>query len=180
MNKKDIYIPSEYIVFDLETTGFSCEYNEIIEIGALKISNGKIIDKFQTYVKPKNFIRSNITMLTGISNYTVKNAPPIDEATWMFKEFIKDSILVAHNASFDAKFIGVAFIMCGIEPNNPIYDSLKMARRYISTSNYKLESLKNLLGIDRLSHNAIDDCYVTFKVIEKCRYNKIYEKEAKN
>jgi DNA polymerase-3 subunit alpha (Gram-positive type) len=166
---KEIIIPESYVVFDLETTGFSPEYAEIIEIGTVRVENGQIKDSFQTYVKPLKYIPREITALTGITAAMTENAPEIDTALPKFISFIKDDILVAHNASFDCRFIGMACLMLGYDIKNTVMDSLKLARKCIKTDSYKLENLKNLLGIKRKSHNAIDDCKVTHEVIEHCR-----------
>ena len=94
-----------FVVFDIETTGFSLNYNEIIEIGAVKIYKGMPVEEFSSFVKPKNMINKVITDLTGITNEDVVDADPIDVVLPKFVEFIKGSILVAHNATFDTEFI---------------------------------------------------------------------------
>ena len=163
-------IPNKYIVFDLETTGFSPEYAEIIEIGAVKVENGIIVSRFQTYVKPFKRIPYNITELTGITDTMVKNAPRIDEAIVEFLDYIGESVLVAHNASFDMRFVCTVCAFLGLEIRNSVIDSVKLAKKYIKgTQNYKLETLKNYLGIRLDSHNASDDCTVTYNVVEHCR-----------
>ncbi len=162
-------IPENYVVFDLETTGFSPENNEIIEIGAVRIQKKKIKEKFQTYVKPRGKILPHITQLTGITEDMVKNAPYIEDAVPKFVSFIKNDILFAHNALFDSRFILPICFLLGYNIDNEIRDSLKLARKYIKSENHKLETLKNLLGIKVRSHNAIDDGIVTYQVIEECR-----------
>ncbi len=162
-------MPDTYVVFDLETTGLSPKKAEIIEIGAVRVKNGKITEKFQTYVKPYGRIPPMITQLTGITEEMTVNAPRIEDALPMFISFIKDDILFAHNSSFDCRFIGTACLILGYDPKNEVRDSLALARKYINAENHKLETLKNFLGIKRKSHNAVDDCIVTFEVIEECR-----------
>jgi DNA polymerase III epsilon subunit family exonuclease len=165
----ELGMPEQYVVFDLETTGLSPKKAEIIEIGAVRVKDGKITEKFQTYVKPYGPIPPMITELTGITEKMTENAPRIDEALPKFLKFIGDDILFAHNSSFDCRFIGVACLLLGFDPKNEVRDSLTLARKYIESPNYKLETLKNLLGIKRKSHNAVDDCIVTYAVIEECR-----------
>ena len=165
----ELSIPNSYVVFDLETTGLSPKKAEIIEIGAVRVANGRVIEKFQTYVKPYGPIPPMITELTGITEKMTENAPRIDNALPKFISFIKDDILYAHNSSFDCRFIGVACLLLGYDPKNEVRDSLTLARKYINSENHKLETLKNYLGIKRKSHNAVDDCIVTFEVIEECR-----------
>lgn len=165
----ELGMPQQYVVFDLETTGLSPKKAEIIEIGAVRVRDGMITETFQTYVKPYGPIPPMITELTGITEKMTENAPHIEDALPKFLSFIGADILFAHNSSFDCRFIGVACLLLGYDPKNEVRDSLTLARKYIESENYKLETLKNLLGIKRKSHNAVDDCIVTYEVIEECR-----------
>ncbi len=167
--KADIYIPEKYVVFDLETTGFSPEYAEIIEIGAVRVENGIIKERFQTYVNPRGRIPSQITELTGISSCQTNGAPRIEDATAKFLEFIGNDILIAHNVAFDLRFMCTVCAILGYKFGNDVIDSMKIAKRYIESKSYKLEVLKNMLGLRLPSHNAVDDCIVTSKVVEHCR-----------
>lgn len=163
-------IPDRYVIFDLETTGFSPQYAEIIEIGAVRVANGIITERFQTYVKPLGRIPREITALTGISEIQTAGAPNIEKAYHMFAEFIKDDILIAHNCSFDCRFIGAVCGLLGESLSNSVLDSVKMAKAYIkNVENYKLETLKKHFCINLPSHNAADDCVVTYNVVEYCR-----------
>ena len=166
----ELGMPEQYVVFDLETTGLSPKKAEIIEIGAVRVNCGKIVEKFQTYVKPYGRIPQMITELTGITEAMTKDAPCIEDALPEFLSFIGDDVLFAHNSSFDCRFIGTACLLLGYDPKNEVRDSLVLAKKYITDSaNHKLETLKNYLGIARRSHNAVDDCLVTFAVIEECK-----------
>lgn len=171
MKKEEIFpsVPDSYVVFDLETTGLSPKYAEIIEIGAVKTENGRVTGRFQTYVKPYGRIPKAITELTGITEEMTAGAPHIEDALPKFLEFIGDGILFAHNAPFDCRFIGTACVLLGYDVKNEVRDSLELARKYIRSENYKLETLKSLLSIKRPSHNAIDDCLVTHALIEECK-----------
>ena len=100
--KSLIEIPNKYIAFDIETTGLDSMYDEI---GAIKIENEKEIETFNSLIKPEYEIDEFITELTGITNEMLKNAPPIDEVLPKFMTFIKDSIILGHNANFDINFI---------------------------------------------------------------------------
>ena len=163
-------IPNEYIIFDLETTGFSPQYAEIIEIGAVKVKDGIIVDRFQTYVKPLGRIPRNITELTGISEKQTAGAPCIESAFTAFKRFIGDDILIAHNSSFDCRFLAAVCCLMQQSLDNSVLDSVKMAKTYITdVPNHKLETLKDRFGIRLRSHNALDDCVVTYNVVEYCR-----------
>ena len=98
-------LDSSYVIFDLETTGFSPELNNIIEIGAVKVKDGKIIDRFSAFVNPKEPIPFRIEQLTGINDGMVINAPGIETVLPEFLDFSKDCVMVAHNADFDTSFI---------------------------------------------------------------------------
>lgn len=172
-NDCSLEVPERYVVFDLETTGLSPKKAEIIEIGAVRVENGIVREKFQTYVKPYGQIPPMITVLTGITEEMTENAPRIEDALPMFFSFIKDDILFAHNSPFDCRFIGTACVILGLSPSNEVRDSLVLAKKYIKSENHKLETLKNFLGIKRRSHNAVDDCIVTHAVIEECKRIKI-------
>ncbi len=163
-------IPDRYVIFDLETTGFSPQYAEIIEIGAVRVVNGLIVERFQTYVKPYGKIPPNITALTGVSEKQTASAPRIDAVFPKFKEFIKSDVLIAHNSSFDCRFLAAVCGMLCETIGNSVLDSVQMARAYIKgVPNYKLETLKNHFGIRLPSHNAVDDCTVTYNVVEYCK-----------
>ena len=105
MEKNLSKFPSDYTVIDIETTGLSSKYNEIIELSAIKIRNNKIADKFSTLVKPNCMISPFITNLTGITNDMVKNAPNVKEAILKYIDFISDDIVIGHNVNFDIGFI---------------------------------------------------------------------------
>ena len=105
VNEKGQSLNDTYVVFDLETTGFSSIKDKIIEIGAVKVENGVITDKFSTFVNPKVPIPFEITNLTGITDDMVMEAPDIETILPQFLEFVGDAVLVAHNASFDVSFI---------------------------------------------------------------------------
>lgn len=100
-----IDILSEYIVFDIETTGLDSSYDEIIEIGAIKVNNNEIVSEFNSLVKPKNKIDRYITGLTGITNEMVNDAPTIEEILPDFMNYIGNDILIGHNVNFDINFV---------------------------------------------------------------------------
>lgn len=163
-------IPDRYVIFDLETTGFSPQYAEIIEIGAVRVINGLIRERFQTYVHPLRGIPREITVLTGITEAKTKDAPQIEDAFYKFAEFIGNDVLIAHNSSFDCRFLGAVCGLLGEALENSVLDSVKIAKAYIKdVPNYKLETLKNHFCINLPSHNALDDCVVTYNVVEHCR-----------
>ena len=105
VNEKGQSLKGTYVVFDLETTGFSSAKDKIIEIGAVKVENGEITDKYSTFVNPKIPIPFRITQLTSITDEMVMESPEIETILPQFLKFVGDAVLVAHNASFDVSFI---------------------------------------------------------------------------
>lgn len=157
-----------FVVFDLETTGLSVNYNEIIEIGAVKVKNGLIIDTFSTFVKPERPISSFITQLTNITNGMVESAPKINEVIDDFLHFIEGTILVAHNADFDTGFLYETMKKLNIESRRyPCIDTLALARIIYAggPKNFKLESVAKYLKTEiEQQHRAIHDAKTTTNV----------------
>ncbi len=153
-----------YVIFDTETTGLSAVYNTIIEIGAVKIKNGEIIDRFETFVDPKEHISDKITEITGITDDMVQGAPLLEEALPRFKAFIGNSILVAHNARFDMAFLNIGLKKIGLEESiNPVIDTVELARfLYPKMKNHKLNTLCKAFNIKLVNHHrALDDAEAT-------------------
>lgn len=163
---------SQFVVFDLETTGLSETKNEIIEIGAIRFEWDEPKQIFHTYVKPKKKITAKITSINGITNEMVENAPTIEEVLPKFIDFIKDDVLIAYNAPFDMKFILENTYKLGYKKiKNKVIDALALARRKIreydferdrdiKLESYKLSELNWRFMLNLPSHNAIDDCKV--------------------
>ena len=149
-----------FVAFDIETTGFSPMYNHIIEIGAVKIRDGKIIDRFGEFVNPGEPIPFHIEKLTGISDDMVVDSPDIFVVLPQFLEFCKDAVLVAHNADFDTGFISYnAKEVLGQDYAPTYIDTVAMARALMpKLSKYKLDTVaKNLnISLDH-HHRAVDD-----------------------
>ncbi|MGD9677155.1 MAG: PolC-type DNA polymerase III [Vulcanibacillus sp.] len=152
-----------YVVFDTETTGLSAVFNKIIEIGAVKVKEGKIVDKFEMFVDPQELISTKITELTGITNEMVKGASLINEVLLKFKDFIGESILVAHNAKFDLNFLNINLGKIGEnELDNPLIDTVELARfLYPNMKNYKLNTLCKQFNIELKHHRAYNDAEAT-------------------
>ncbi len=165
---------STYVVFDLETTGLNPKVDEIIEIGAVKIKNGQIIDQFSTLIRPKHPIPPKITELTGIQNTDVAKAPTIDEILSKFVEFCGTSPLVAHNASFDYGFLKGWAKKLNIPLKATVIDTLAFSRAIIKdVKNHKLNTLTAYFGITLENHHrAVDDCKATgelfLRLLEEC------------
>lgn len=158
-------------VIDFETTGFDPVKNEIIQVGAIKYIDGIESERFLEYVKPTGSISSRISKLTGISDETVSNAPPLEKTLKELVSFLKKETLVAHNASFDMKFLLENLSKFEIPHEKyRVIDTLTLARRHISeTENHKLPTLKKYLEIEANSHDAIEDCFVTGKLYYHCK-----------
>ena len=120
----------DYVVFDLETTGMSSESNRIIEIGAVKAIDNKIVGTFNLLINPECYISPYITNIVHITNDMVKDSPTIEEVMPYFIEFIGNLPLIAHNARFDMGFISVNADRCGLTIDNPVIDTLKLSRKY--------------------------------------------------
>lgn len=161
-------IPNSFIAFDLETTGFAppCK---IIEIGAIKVNNGKVVDQFQTFVNPCCIIPGNITNLTGIDQSMVDNAPKIEEALPCFIRFIGDLPIAAHNAAFDMRFIYHEIHKLKIQLNNKIIDTLVLSRKYFhGLENYKLNTVARHIGVvNKGEHRGIYDAMVVAEILLK-------------
>lgn len=166
--KSLIDIPNNYVVFDIETTGLDPEFDEIIEIGAVKIKDGIKIDTFNSLIKPEYEIDEFITELTGITNEMVENAPSIDEVLPKFMDFINDYIIIGHNVNFDINFIYDNLEELNISPiTNDFVDTLRISRRLIpELKHHKLSDLANYFNIDTNgSHRSLKDVEITFEVL---------------
>lgn len=170
LNKEKRFV-DDYVVFDLETTGFDPKTAKIIEIGALKYKNNELIEELSILVNPECEIPDVITMITGIDDELVKNAITIEEALPQFIQFIEDLPLVAHNSNFDLSFIEEninRFHLAMITNKN--IDTVLLARKYIKgVYNHKLETLKNYFRLTYSSHRSIEDCLTTNHVYQYCK-----------
>lgn len=163
-------IDDEFVVFDIETTGFSSNNDKIIEIGAVKIKNGKLIDSFNEFVNPQIDIPSKIVELTGITNGDVKNAETIEVILPKFMEFIGDSTVVAHNAVFDTSFIKKNCNDLNINFNNAVMDTIPLCKYlFPELKRYKLGTVAKHLNISLENHHrAVDDAKATGDILLEC------------
>ena len=169
VNEKGQDLLGTFIVFDLETTGFSPIKDKIIEIGAVKVEGGKITERFSTFVNPRIPIPFRITQLTSITDAMVLDAPPIEEVLPQFLDFVGDGVLVAHNASFDVSFIEQNCRYQDIRPDFTSVDTVAMARVLLPTlSRFKLNIVAKALNISLENHHrAVDDAGATAQIFEK-------------
>lgn len=160
---------SSYIVFDIETTGLSAINDMITEIGAVKIVDNKIVDRYSQLINPERPIPPFITKLTGITDEMVRDKPTIDKVILDFKEFIKDDVLVAHNAQFDIGFIRENMKRCNLELNNPVLDTLELSRAvFPNLKSHKLNIVAKHLSVNLDNHHrAVDDADATAEIFLK-------------
>ncbi|PLS06551.1 PolC-type DNA polymerase III [Neobacillus cucumis] len=153
-----------FVVFDVETTGLSAVYDTIIELAAVKVRDGEIIDRFESFANPHHRLSATTINLTGITDDMVQNAPDVDEVIKDFHEWIGDAVLVAHNASFDMGFLNVGYKQIGLEKaKNPVIDTLELGRfLYPELKNHRLNTLAKKFDIELTQHHrAIYDAEAT-------------------
>ena len=170
----------EFVVFDLETTGFSALVDKVIEIGAVKIKDGEIVDRFSTFVNPKVPISFRIENLTGISDQMVMSSGTIEDILPDFLKFCEGCVMVAHNAEFDMSFIINNAERLGISFSPTYIDTVLLSQFLIpALHNYKLDTLtKHLNVVLENHHRAVDDAKATahifLKLIRTCLQTGIY------
>jgi len=154
------------VVFDIETTGFSPLKNRIIEIGAVRVEEGRIVDKFSSFVNPDVPIPFEIEKLTGINDNMVLDAPKIDRVLPDFLEFCRGAVMVAHNAGFDISFIKENARQQGLEFNPTVLDTVSLARVLLPNLNrFKLDTVAKELKINLANHHrAVDDAGATAEI----------------
>ncbi|MEY8380050.1 PolC-type DNA polymerase III [Ileibacterium valens] len=139
---------TEFVVFDLETTGLSNRLDDIIEFGAVRMKNKEVLERKQFFINPKRPIPAHISALTHIHQSDVENAKPLEEAFEDIRAFCKDAILVAHNASFDFGMLNAAARKLGQpEFDNPVIDTLHMAYSMLNLKGYRLGNLCRHYGV---------------------------------
>ena len=169
MHSKGQNLQGNFVVFDLETTGFSPVNNRIIEIGAVKVEHGEITDRFSTFVNPQVPIPFRIEELTSINDNMVMDAPAIEEILPQFLEFVGDAVLVAHNAGFDVSFIEENCRRLGQEQTFTYLDTVALARILLPQLNrFKLDTVAKALHINlHHHHRAVDDAECTAEIFLK-------------
>jgi len=192
-----IALPPKFVAFDLETTGLNNQKDEIIEIGAVKFTvetkGGKVVPKliseFDTLVKPNMMIPEEASSVNHITDKMVENAPPISECLKKFTAFCgQGTILLAHNANFDASFLRVAYSQNPqLVPGNPVIDSLVIARTILpELENHKLGYMAGLfqrrgefaMTIDpEKMHRAVYDCEMLMEVFVALLRRRLKEKD---
>lgn len=159
---------TDFVVFDLETTGAKAPPCRVTEIGAFRVSGGKIVDEYQTLINPRMPIPAFIAELTGISDDMVKSAPEFNEIAEEFLEFVGDSVLVAHNAQFDIRFINheIGRVFEGYRLGNPHLCTVQLSRKLLpDIDNHRLHTVADYYSITiENRHRAGDDALATAKI----------------
>ena len=163
---RDSDMTGTFVVFDLETTGLSAERNHIIEIGAIKVTDGEVKDSFSSFVDPGYGIPTRITEITGITDAMIAGAPAESKAVGKFLEFCGNAVLVAHNASFDTGFIRAAMNRMNKEFETCNIDTVALSRKLLpELGNHKLNTVAKHLKISLDNHHrAVDDAMATAKI----------------
>ncbi|POP34290.1 PolC-type DNA polymerase III [Lactonifactor longoviformis] len=180
-NSKGQDLDGTFVVFDIETTGFSPLANKIIEIGAVRVEEGKITDRFSTFVNPKVPIPFRIETLTGINDNMVSQAEEITDILPRFMEFCRGAVMVAHNAEFDMSFIQKNCEDLGIETDFTYADTVGMARFLLPALNrFKLDTVAKAVGVSLQNHHrAVDDAACTAEIFVKF-IEMLKEREIEN
>lgn len=180
INPKGQDLNTEYIVFDIETTGLSQKKNKIIEIGAVKVKDGEEIDRFSEFINPEGPIPYSIEQLTSITDEMVMHAPTVDVILPKFLEFCGDDIVVAHNAAFDTGFIKKNAKDLGMKFDNTIMDTMTLSHVLLpELGKFTLDRVCKALNVkNEHHHRAVDDANATAKIFVKL-YEMLVERGVK-
>ncbi len=180
INPKGQDLNTEYIVFDIETTGLSQKKNKIIEIGAVKVKDGEEIDRFSEFINPEEPIPYSIEQLTSITDEMVMHAPTVDVILPKFLEFCGDDIVVAHNAAFDTGFIKKNARDLGMKFDNTIMDTMTLSHVLLpELGKFTLDRVCKALNVkNEHHHRAVDDANATAKIFVKL-YEMLVERGVK-
>ncbi len=175
MNRRDKL--NKYIVVDIETTGLNPDFDKIIEIGAIKVENNQIVDKFSRLIDPEIKIPHLITEITGIDDSMIAGQDIINNVIPSFVEFCKDFPIMGHNLPFDYSFLKINAYRLGYEYEKDGIDTLRIARIFLTDlESRSLENLCKYYGIvNAKAHRAYEDAYAT-----KCLYDKMYDSFYEN
>ncbi|WP_418790033.1 helicase C-terminal domain-containing protein [Phosphitispora sp. TUW77] len=156
-----------YIFLDIETTGLNPETDEIIEIGAIAVRRGKVVDRYHTLLNPGRKLPVKIITMTGLTDDMLRDAPIFSEEAEKLLSFIGESPIFGHNISFDISFLQqkTGFLLL-----NPCFDTIDLVQVVLpGAESYRLETVKQLLGVDRIvSHRALDDAEAAWETFQKC------------
>ena len=152
-------IINDYCVLDTETTGLSAYYDEIIEVGILRVRNNIIVDQYSQLIHPNNLIDDFIASLTGITNEMIENMPRIEEVKSDILSFIGEDVIIGHNTSFDIRFLEESF---GESLSNTYMDTMQFARKlYPELKHHRLSDMSDYLSLSTNEHRSLADCITT-------------------
>ena len=158
----------DFICLDLETTGLNPKRDRIIEIGAVKVRNGQIVETFQQLIDPKQQLEERVEMLTGISSKELEGQPTIQNVLPSLREFLGEDVLLGHRVLFDYSFLKRAFTNEKISFERKGIDTLNLARQFVTEcESKKLESLCKHYGIKHQAHRALGDALATVELYRK-------------
>ncbi len=169
IGKSKLPLDTEFVAFDIETTGLNALNDRMTEIGAVIFSGGEIKQVFNTFVDPQMHIPPDITQLTGIRDSDVQGAPLEKEAMQMFIDFVGDRPIIAHNAHFDVGFMTAAANRCGLKFGPVFLDTLALSQALLpELKRFKLDIVSNHLGLPQFNHHrASDDAMVVARMMGK-------------
>lgn len=160
-------IPMNYVGFDLETTGLNPKYDKIIEIGAVRVKNGELVDTFSTFVNPARSLPTRIVELTGIRDENVADAPYIDEILDSILQFVGEDVLLGHNILFDYSFIKKAAVNQKKAFEKQGIDTLRIAKRFLSDlESRQLGYLCDYYQIELDAHRALNDAVAAHRIYQ--------------
>ena len=158
----------DYVCIDLETTGLNPKRDRIIEIGAVKVRDGKVVETFQQLIDPKQQLEERVEELTGISSKELEGQPTIQEVFPALQEFLGEDVLLGHRVLFDCSFLKRTFTNEKIPFERKGIDTLKLARQFVTDcESKKLESLCKHYGIKQQAHRALSDAQATVELYQK-------------
>jgi len=168
----------DFVCVDVETTGLNPKEEKIIEIGAVKVINGKITERFQSFITPGRKLEARIVALTGITDAMLEGAPSAKEVMEQFQAFCEDLPILGHNLSFDYGFIKRAMVNERLQFEKAGLDTLKIARRYLpQLESRSLEYLCRYFGITHTAHRALGDALATVSLYQ-ILCERFYEQAA--
>lgn len=167
-----ITFPDKFIVLDIETTGLNSLFCEIIEVSALKVDSGNIVEKFSTLIKPDDEVEDFITELTGITNEMLKTAPKFQDIEKDLRNFLGNEIIVGHNVNFDINFL---YDNLSKPLTNNFVDTMRISRKILpELPHHRLKDLSDYYKIDySKAHRAEQDCLITFECLKRLKDDAI-------
>lgn len=176
--KSLVTFPTDYVVFDIETTGLDTRYDDIIELSAVKVSGDTVLDTFTTLINPEHPLDEFIVAFTGITDAMLADAPVIDEALHGFIEFVGDSVIVGHNVNFDINFIYDNYKrIADKDLTNDFVDTLRLARFILKDlDHHRLGDLVDYFNLGyTVEHRGLSDTHLTLAVLLELEKRAIAE-----